>query len=144
MLDVSEVSIDQLCQETELKKQRVYNLLIEMIKDLEDTLTLTICDDTVSIPYKTYQLKMPYFKKLYQTSIFLKMLCFLIEPGELSLHDFIKRVYFPSHRLPYQDQLSEILEKGRFKRSAKPCCWTRIPYPLSDRLVALSVWYDHL
>ncbi|HFQ7068251.1 TPA: hypothetical protein ACHSS6_001062 [Streptococcus pyogenes] len=93
LLDVSEVSIDQLCQETELKKQRVYNLLIEMIKDLEDTLTLTICDDTVSIPYKTYQLKMPYFKKLYQTSIFLKMLCFLIEPGELSLHDFIKREY---------------------------------------------------
>ncbi|HEQ4799584.1 TPA: helix-turn-helix domain-containing protein [Streptococcus pyogenes] len=93
LLDVSEVSIDQLCQETELKKQRVYNLLFEMIKDLEDTLTLTICDDTVSIPYKTYQLKMPYFKKLYQTSIFLKMLCFLIEPGELSLHDFIKREY---------------------------------------------------
>ncbi|VGU91468.1 mga helix-turn-helix domain-containing protein [Streptococcus pyogenes] len=28
LLDVSEVSIDQLCQETELKKQRVYNLLI--------------------------------------------------------------------------------------------------------------------
>lgn len=76
MLDVSEVSIDQLCQETELKKQRVYNLLIEMIKDLEDTLTLTICDDTVSIPYKTYQLKMPYFKKTLSNLDILKDVMF--------------------------------------------------------------------